>query len=87
MPVELYQDLLVCEELYHSRNSVQAKTTLHEIQLQDTSIVEIDFVSEFEQRGKHTNLSSTNVFLDYHNYELFLLSLRLIHLPTISITL
>ena len=41
---------------------------------QDTSSVEINFVPEFEEHLDNANLSQTNVFLEPHDYELFLLS-------------
>ena len=54
----------------------ETNSTLHEIQLQDTSSVEIEFICDLEEHGEHTNLSSTNGFLDQHDYELFLLGLE-----------
>ena len=43
-------------------------------ELQDTSSVEIKFVPEFEEHLDNANLSQTDVFLEPHDYELFLLS-------------
>ena len=42
--------------------------------LQDTSSIEIEFVSESEKHLDHTNLSQTDVFLEHHDYELILLN-------------
>ena len=43
-------------------------------QLQDTSSVEIEFVSESEGHLDHANLSQTDLFLEHYDYELFLLN-------------
>ena len=40
---------------------------------QDTSSIEIEFLPEFEGQLDHANLSPTDVFLEHHDYELFLL--------------
>ena len=44
------------------------------VPLQDTSSVEIEFVPGFEQHLDNMNLSKTNIVLEPHDYELFLLS-------------
>ena len=41
-------------------------------QLQDTFSIEIEFVPEFEGHLDHANLSQTDIFLEHHDYELFL---------------
>ena len=40
---------------------------------QDTSSIEIEFVSEYEQKLDNAKLSPTDVFLKHHDYKLFLL--------------
>ena len=40
---------------------------------QDTSSIEIEFLLEYEGQLDHANLSPTKVFLEHHNYKLFLL--------------
>ena len=40
---------------------------------QDTSSIEIEFVSESEGQLDNANLSPTDIFLEHHDYELFLL--------------
>ena len=61
-----------------SRLSVQDDHLLQldstRLSAQDTSSVEIEFVSEFEEQLDDGNLSQTDVFLEYHDYELFLLN-------------
>ena len=54
-------------------------------QLQDTSSVEMEFVPEFEEHLDKANLSQTNVFLEPHDYELFLLS-QVIDTPSDSLS-
>ena len=54
-------------------------------QLQDISRNQIEFVSEFEDHLDHVNLSQTDVFLEPHGYELFLLS-QAIHTPSDSLS-
>ena len=43
-------------------------------QLQDTSSVDVEFVPQFEEQIDNANLSQAAVFLEPHDYELFLLS-------------
>ena len=40
---------------------------------QDTSSIETEFLPEFEGQLDHANISSTDAFLEHHDYELFLL--------------
>ena len=40
---------------------------------QDTSSIEIEFLPEFEGQLEHANLSPADIFLEHHDYELFLL--------------
>ena len=40
---------------------------------QDTSSIEIEFVSESEGQLENANLSPTDIFFEHHDYELFLL--------------
>ena len=47
--------------------------TLPMPQSQDTSSIEIDFVSESIGQLDNANLSPTDIFLEHHDYELFLL--------------
>ena len=53
---------------------LQFDSTSLSSQLQDTSIIEIEFVSEFEGNLDHAKLSQTDLFLEHHDYELFLLN-------------
>ena len=53
---------------------LQLDSTSPSFQLQDTSSVEVEFVSESEGHLKHANLSQTDIFLEHHDYELFLLN-------------
>ena len=52
----------------------QMDSTSPSFQLHDTSSVEIKFVPEFEGQLDHGNPSQTYVFLEHHEYELFLLN-------------
>ena len=54
-------------------------------QLQDTSCFEIEFVHEFKGQLDHGNLSQTGVFLEHHEYELFLLNQE-IDIPSDSLS-
>ena len=53
---------------------LQLDSTSLAFQLHDTTSVEIKFVPEFEEHLHNANLSQTDVFLEPHDYELFLLS-------------
>ena len=44
---------------------------------QDTSSIEIKFLPELEGQLGHANLSPTDVFLEHHDYELFLLQQKI----------
>ena len=46
-------------------------------QLQDTSSVQIEFISEFEEQLDPDNLSQTDAFLEPHDYDLFLMSQKI----------
>ena len=52
---------------------------------QDTSSIEIEFVSESKGQVDNAHLSPTDVFLEHHDYELFLLQKILMHHLTISV--
>ena len=52
---------------------------------QDISSIEIEFVSESEGQLENANLSPTDIFVDHHDYELFLPQRRLMHHMTISV--
>ena len=54
------------------------------ISSQNTSIIEIESVSESEGLLNNANVSPTDFFLEHHDYELFLLQKRLMHHLTIS---
>ena len=53
---------------------LQVDSTSPSFKLQDTSSVEIEFDTEFEEQLDHGNLSPTDVFLEHYDYELFLLN-------------
>ena len=53
---------------------LQLDSTCPSFQLQDTTSVEIESVSESEGHLDQTNLSQTDAFLEHHKYELFILN-------------
>ena len=53
---------------------LQLDSTSPSFHLQDTSSVEIEFVSEFEGHLDHANPSQMDDFLEHHDYEQFLLN-------------
>ena len=64
---------------------LQLDSSIPSFQLQDTSSVEIEFFPDFDRYLDHGYLSETDVFLEHHDYEQFLLNPeRLIHHLTIS---
>ena len=59
------------ESVPDSEDLLQLEST--SVSSQDTSCIEMEFLPEFEGQMDHANLSPTDVFLEHHDYELFLL--------------
>ena len=59
------------ESVPDSEDLLQLEST--SVSSQDTSCIEMEFLPEFEGQLDHANLSPTDVFLEHHDYELFLL--------------
>ena len=57
-----------------SNNLLELDSSSLMFQLHDTSLVEIEFVTEFEEHLEMPQLSQTDVFLAPHDYEQFLLN-------------
>ena len=75
LPSELQDNSIVGstepESVPHFEDLLQMDST--SVSSQDTSSIEIEFLPEFEGQLDHANLSPTDVFLEHHDYELFLL--------------